>query len=715
MRPVLGLLAWMALLATAQAAPDLVKNGGFEGGAEAVRQAGWSLDSLCHLEQGPAAEGQACLRLTGTSGGAQQKVSLKPNTGYVARCRIRLTGGGAHLTFGLLSKGAIVMCRDIYCGAYDAWSELVLPFRTTADTDLSLYCGKRYGQADVRYDAVRVVEDDNVQVGDVSPRPHPFPQTTAAEQARGYLVSSPSWMELIYPSYYPLRSQVARELTCRLAPGEFEPVTLCVTGLRDLQEVAVTLPADLKSPTGRKLPGANLELRTTRTITRWLTAAAPLQPGQRFERRPLFLFPYEPAAVPARETHEFWLTVHAPATAAPGVYSGTVVVSAREAPTLSLPLRVEVLPLRLAQPDVTYGMYYRHGQQYPPLKTEGFFRQVLRDMRDHGMNSMSVYADVERKQGDGYAVDFDYAPQNYGLNQQLRELQAAGLAKPGHPLLLLASGKYDGAFWGEDKTIAALQARQREQGWPEFLLYLVDEPSGARIELAKQLNTIAHRVPGLRTTSALGVPGELADSYDVWIISNSVLTLPQIIQQAQAKHKAAWTYDCVANGCQPRNDRYFAGLHTWSAGLTGNWQWCYTEKSGWVNERGEIELINVAYEDPWYATYLISSPGGAIPTLGWEARREGVDDYRYIQTLREAIAAARQSGSPRQRALAAEAEAYLAATRQRVRRPVPKPADVSAVYAEACYDRLKHPGLQPEDYDAIRRQVADYIIGLQGQ
>lgn len=33
-------------------------------------------------------------------------------------------------------------------------------------------------------------------------------------------------------------------------------------------------------------------------------------------------------------------------------------------------------------------------------------------------------------------------------------------------------------------------------------------------------------------------------------------------------------------------------------------------------------------------SYVVLSPDGPIPTVGWEGMREGIDDHRYLYTLR---------------------------------------------------------------------------------
>jgi hypothetical protein len=151
----------------------------------------------------------------------------------------------------------------------------------------------------------------------------------------------------------------------------------------------------------------------------------------------------------------------------------------------------------------------------------------------------------------------------------------------------------------------------------------------------------------------------------------------------------------------------------WTTPLRGNWQWCYTEPGGGkLNPTGEVELELPYYEDPWRVTYVLPGPRSNIPTLGWEARREGVDDYRYLQTLREAIAPGLASKSNSRRRVAREAQGFLEELSRRARRTAtPTPA----TQAELIYNFLLQPDLTPAAYDEMRRRTADYIVTLQAR
>ncbi|MCX7010494.1 MAG: hypothetical protein NTY53_25170, partial [Kiritimatiellaeota bacterium] len=109
--------------------------------------------------------------------------------------------------------------------------------------------------------------------------------------------------------------------------------------------------------------------------------------------------------------------------------------------------------------------------------------------------------------------------------------------------------------------------------------------------------------------------------------------------------------------------------------------------------------------DPW--NYLDGSSmdffnrsepdGTPVPVAMWEAYREGYDDYRYIYTLEQAIAAAKRSGKSAALVAAAHAEQELKFVWDSIR--------VQAKY--------KHDDLwSPTAFDVYRWLVARQIMAL---
>lgn len=699
----------LAAVSAVDCGAEQIPGGRFEGGPEALEEL-WSLGDGVTVERGDAAEGDwllrcACVESGRASWAESRALAVKPNAGYVLRCRLQVVEGGAHFTFGARVDGDYLASFDSYAGPRAHWEEVKLPFRTEDATAISVICSRRYGRGAILYDDVRLERDDSVRVGDVSPAPNPMPEPTATERDLGSIVSQRPWTEPVYPTWLPRRRDVVKNLAIRLAPGEYEPLTVSVTALRPIGSVDVEV-RDPVGPGGATLSADAISVGHVRTMKRWLTNSAPLEPGQRYERRPMFVFPGASGLVPQGETQRMWLTVHAPAEAAAGTYEGAVTVCADRSRCV-LPLRIEILPIDLPEPDATYGMYYRHTHQYEEMQTDAFLRRSLRDMREHGCNSFSVYADVERKQPDGtWEITLDNSDRRIGLLTQMALLERLGLARKGHPLLLLATGISDGRFHHQAELVRTIQQRAEQEGWPELLWYLVDEPLPDREPFLREVAGVVHSVPGARTVTAIGDPTALGKYYDVWIVSNTVRDLDRVCSQAAEQSAEVWTYNCTWNGAQPRNDRYFTGLFTWGYGLGGNWQWCYCEgNNGRIGDSGEIEPGLPTYGDPWRVQYVAPGPEFNAPTLGWGGRREGIDDLRYLQALEAAVVQHRQDHPE----LAREAEGFLAHVRARAKRP---DSPLPASQIKRVYDVHEHPGLAPRDYDAIRRRAADLIISL---
>ena len=112
-------------------------------------------------------------------------------------------------------------------------------------------------------------------------------------------------------------------------------------------------------------------------------------------------------------------------------------------------------------------------------------------------------------------------------------------------------------------------------------------------------------------------------------------------------------------------------------------------------------------------------PEGPIPSVGWEAAREGIDDHRYLRTLRELIAKAEAAGKG---AAAQQAMKFLKGLRDRIH-----PEHYGKAYTEAdergkkegrhgvsLFERAPpEPALKLDDYTGVRRRAVEHVIRLQ--
>jgi len=235
------------------------------------------------------------------------------------------------------------------------------------------------------------------------------------------------------------------------------------------------------------------------------------------------------------------------------------------------------------------------------------------------------------------------------------QMLAAGLVSSERPLILLSAGG-GVSGWGafrDSGTVRSLLELQKRRRWPAFLFYVSDEPNEEdRVrEVRETFARVYQSIPEARTVTAIGDYGieHVGELYDVWIAAVSSINAATVAK-ARSMGKELWAYDCNQRGQSPRFDRLVCGAWAWSAGLKGLGQWgYYSRKALERNPDGSYRV-----PEDWDEWYMMASDQGPVGTVGWEGRREGVEDYRYLRTL-ERLCQHGDSAAARQgRALLAE-------------------------------------------------------------
>lgn len=684
-------------------AENLVRNPGFEQADAEGKPEAWRTGEESRLDREVRHSGEVSLFVSGSA--MQHPVAVKPETGYRLSVWARRDESGLTRLMSTDSAGIPIAATDnggygmpAWTGAFD-WTRFEVAFRTGAHTRISIYLIPLGGRKTAWFDEVQLVEDDDVQVGDVSPLDPPLPPLTAQEQERGYVCFTRNPLERVYHTAIPTREEITERLVLRAAPGQYEPLLLAVHALRPLSHLRVR-PSALTGPGGAVIPRANIEARVTRPSRRNISSVS-------FEALPLFLPLARTSDLAAGATRVFWLTVHVPEATAPGIYRGEVRVQAGDAPEQRVAMEVRVRPVRLLAPPIAFGMYYHLGRMPEQYRSREYQELYYRDMRAHGMTSVTTYnyPNIVTDEAGNQRLAFEQPRGDYlSLDDEMALVREVGPSAPGIPLLYLGSfaGGPGGRTWTE-----ALRRHQQERGWPELLIYVTDEPSTPeRIEAAKREMAAYAGLEGIRTVTAGLHVEELGPLYDVWI--QGLAVDDKTMQRAAEWGKEVWSYDCSLHGATPRHDRYLAGLHAWAWRKRGVYQWAYTHfRDRYVTPQGQWKGA-----DAWQYGYVIAGPEGPIPTVGWEGRREGVDDYRYLHTLEVLVEQARRGGSRQQRATANRAGGFLDSLRASVE------ADPWAErqwrnmneYATAF---IPQPEIKLADYDRIRETAAQFIELLQ--
>jgi hypothetical protein len=484
---------------------------------------------------------------------------------------------------------------------------------------------------------------------------------------------------------FPIPSSVGKELACCGCRGEYEPLSVAVFALEDVKGLAVAV-SDLKGPEST-IPAAAVDVRVVKCWFQagreiWDTKHKILVPelllkddrlvrvdmdrkenylrstaddgtqtyllcsGPTSENlkdvRPLDAETLEPVDISANCLKQFWLTVHIPEKARAGTYQGVVrfqMGSGRR----ELPLTVRVHPFDLAQPRMIYSIYYRgtlSRDGKPTIssdsKSEEQYRAEMADLRAHGV----LY------------------PTNYqGMNEPvLRRIleirREVGL--PGGPLYNL------GGSTGASTDPGALQSLQRDVkrwitfcrpfGYQTIYFYGSDEATGEQLTAQRAAWKAVQAAGGKTFVACYEKTFEAMGG----LLNCAVLAGKPNPEEGKkwhsvGSHAFCYAYPQVGNE-EPETYRRHFGMELWKAGFDGAMDYAYQHGFGHVWN----DFDNRTYRDHIFAYPTLK---GVIDTIQWEGFREGVDDVRYLTTLRNLIEQAKSD--PARALLGRQAEDWV--------------------------------------------------------
>ena len=455
------------------------------------------------------------------------------------------------------------------------------------------------------------------------------PRASEKQQAAGYIAFRRPWAQPVMYKAVPKADEVVTGLSLAACHGEFEPVTVSLYPLRDVRALKVTA-TDLVGPGGAVIPVRDIDIRKVMWQSDWANPRS-------FEAKEHLLRRFDSLNLAAGRTQRFWLTVRVPAKAPAGNYSGMIALTSN-ADSTQLPLTVRVLPFELLAPDeMAYFMYYP-GVKSTKFSNAEYFRKTIEDMRDHGMTSFTIYNWIKREDPNtGKAfVDVDnLVADNYGVTyaDMMDILRDHGIGRT-VPIMDVFSMHYSPEIIVELDLICRSRAN-----WPEVLFYINDEIEyPERIAAARQvLEAIKKLSPEIKTTTAMGPKGAnaLGHLYDVWIGGTS----DEMLAKCRTMGKVGWTYSCrdVAD-VSPAFERAFFGKYAWERGLKGVGLWSYAEDDMFIDRfarHHKYEGFEFTPECKQIYGHVYFDGDEVVPAVTWEGVREGIDDYRYMLTLKK--------------------------------------------------------------------------------
>jgi hypothetical protein len=507
-------------------------------------------------------------------------------------------------------------------------------------------------------------------------------QPSAEDQQRGFVAWTPQWMTLIYPNSVPTAEAVKRPLTAFVTPGEYEPVAVAMRTLQPLKGVACQV-GDLQGPSGSKIPAAAWDIRTVKCWPQRLGSSWSTE----YQVMPELLEPAAPLDLAADTTQEFWLTVKAPKDAKPGEYRAPVTVKSADGKQWQTTLRLTVLPFALAESERPVGMYWYDDH----VKGEALDKQV-RDMVEHGMRAVTINLAPKIT-----AVDGKLVVDTSEMRTLLQHLRKLGLRGPvphncnftSAIKRALPEAKLEDAY---PQVVAALEKVSNDPTALKLLYYPVDEIGNddKRGQVARDLCALIAKVPGATsyiTVNNYASGEKWGDTFDIWC--GNVDYAPDQEAKLLAQPKRYMRYgSSYVNDC--RRARNNCGLGFYKRPAEAMYFWHYQCYNGdpFNDLDGDARDWCAAYPGP---------DGTPIPTMDWESHREGIDDMRYIATLKQ-LAAKAAKGTAAQKKASATALAELQAVMD----------------TDNCITQTRWAeSLSHEEYNNLRWRLAQQIVALQ--
>ncbi len=209
------------------------------------------------------------------------------------------------------------------------------------------------------------------------------------------------------------------------------------------------------------------------------------------------------------------------------------------------------------------------------------------------------------------------------------------------------------------RIINATIAYAKQKGFPEFVVFPGDEPGGhpdTLPDIRHYLQVIKQKCPGAKTGMTVGGGmsmgidelGQLGPHCDIF---DTNFLNPELLRKINRSGSSQlWVCNVGSMTSQaPRLDRYGFGFFAWKAGVHGMAQWVY--RAGNPYEQ--------AYYASGYGYVLPSVNNKPLPTIHWEAMRQGIIDQRYGATLTKLIQLAEHQGDAKARQAAAHATAVV--------------------------------------------------------
>lgn len=500
----------------------------------------------------------------------------------------------------------------------------------------------------------------------------PAPAPTAEEKARGFIAFPRSADANLDCASVPADKERGATLSVQAAQGERTGIQLGLYPLDAIKGISVAA-GDLKGPGNATIPATAIDIKKVRHYFKRFGNGSCMQ------LRPLVLQQFQALDLAPGFTQPLWISVKVPSNAVAGQYTGTLKIKAGEK-SLDVPLNISVSPFALDPADdlAISGMGTGAGfwrEAYPDAAERwwSMSERMIAMQAEHGFNSLTGGPGMKLRSVKDGKADINFADadrwmelaRKYGLTK-LGDSYGGfdidlGFGRDGSANGMAANDQNAKAAYGMTfaellkVTYAAVEQHAKEKNWPPRSYCRLDEPSGPAVDSNKIL-VEAHvkNAPGTKF-SGYYAPADSASKRDCFypllqLSIMSTVTEP-ILKTIHDAGNQTWIY------INPGYTSFLNFRH-----LYGRWAFMAHQR-GLDGVTGGFYFTNtVPYYDmsdiegSWGVTY--PSKNGINSTVWLEQISQGVNDYRYLKTLKSRLDAAKKKGS--QTAAVTDADTLLA-------------------------------------------------------
>jgi hypothetical protein len=487
------------------------------------------------------------------------------------------------------------------------------------------------------------------------------PTPTAAEKARGFIAFPRAAEGNLDCRSVPASEERGAALALQAAQGERASIQLGLYPLSGVKDLSI-VPGDLKGPGGATIPAAAIDIKKVRHYFKRFGN------GSCTQLRPLVLRKFETLELTPGFTRPLWIALKVPEKLPAGQYRGSLKIKVGDK-VLDMPLSVTVSPFALdAADDISIsGMG----------SSAGFWRQAYADadepwwaaaeaimaiQAEHGFNALTGGPGMKLRGVKDGKADIDFADADRWMELARKHgLTRLGDSYIGFDVALGVPGDgSQGAYglsFGEllKASYSAVEQHAKQMNWPPRAYYRIDEPNGEAVESTRKLveqyvkNAPGCKFSGYYAPAAAGSPRDCF--YPLLQLSILSSVTEPILKTIHEAGNQSWIY------INPGYSSYQNFRH-----LYGRWMFMAHER-GLDGVTGGFYFVNtVPYYDMsdleggWGVVY----PGkdGVNGTVWLEQIGLGINDYRYLKTVKSRLDAAKKKGSGN--AAVTEAERFLA-------------------------------------------------------